>query len=152
MTELVIAMAICSMILVFIAFVLMSTAHNIRKMTNESEGSKNVSFVLEYLRYTLSMANYSTVVISNASHRIEFEDPNLGGIESAFEFKSGHLWYDRDTSDLEEEEKGGTLINMTFTPIFASTVINVDILSRGRSGEIEGEAIHTASVIYLRNY
>jgi len=152
MTEMVIAMTICSMILVFIAFVVLSTAHNVRKMTNESEGSKNVSFVLEFLRYTLSMADYTTVAISNANHRIEFQDPNLLGIESAFEFKSGRLWYDRDTSDLEEEEVGGHLISMTFTSIFAGTVIHVDIISRGRSGEIEGEAIQSSADIYLRNY
>lgn len=152
MAEMLIAMAICSMILITIAIVIQFTAHNVRKITNESEGSKNVSFTLEYLRYTLSMADYSTAVISNANHRIEFQDPNLLGIESAFEFKGGHLWYDRDTSDMEEGEVGGHLINMTFTPIFASTVIHVDSLSRGRSGEIEGQPIQISADIYLRNY
>lgn len=152
MTEMLIAMVICSMILITIAIVILFTAHNVRKITNESEGSTNVSFTLEFLRYTLSMADYTTVAITNANHKIEFQDPNLGGIQSAFEFKNGHLWYDRDTSDMEEEEKGGTLINMTFTPIFAGTVIHVYSLSHGRSGEIEGQPIQTSADIYLRNY
>jgi hypothetical protein len=112
----------------------------------------DVSFALEFLRYTLSMADYTTVVISNGNHRIEFADPNLGGMESAFELKSGHLWYDRDVSDYEEEEKGGPLINMTFEQGSVRNVIHVDIFARGRSGEIVGNTIQASADIYLRNY
>jgi len=151
MMEIVVSMSICCMILADVALIILFTGQNLRKMTNESEATKDVSFAMEFLRYTLSMADYTSVSISNANHRIEFDDPNLGGTASAFEFKGGHLWYDRDTSDGQEEEKGGRLINMTFEPVSARNIIHVDILSRGRSGEIVGNLIQASADIYLRN-
>ena len=149
--EIVVSMSICSLILADMALIILFTGHNLRKMTNESEASKNVSFVLESLRYTLSMADYTSVAISNGDHRIEFQDPNLGGITSAFEFRDGYLWYDRDTSDETEEKQGRRLVNMTFEPGASINIIHVDIFSRGRSGEIVGDLIRVSADIYLRN-
>lgn len=149
--EIIISMSICSLIFANIAMVIVFTGKNLKKMNNESEALKDVSFILESLRYTLSMADYTSVAISNDGHRIEYEDPNLGGIDSAFEFKGGHLWYDRDTSDGNEEKRGGRLINMTFEPGSAMNMIHVVIVSHGRSGEIVGQPIQSSADIYLRN-
>jgi len=159
-TELVISMTVCSFILVFVAFVLMTTAHCLRKMTNDTEGGRDVSVAIEFLRYTLSMADYSTVfishegVISPEGHRIDFKDPNLGSIESAFEFRDGALWYDYDISDTEEDKKVARLINLTFSITSTGSnpnVIHMALISQGRTGEVEKENIQAEADIYLRN-
>lgn len=149
--EVVIAMTVCSMILVFAAFVVNATAKSIRKMTNDGEGARDISVALEFLRYTLTMADYTTVTISNENHRIDFQDPNLGGITSAFKFYNNHLWYDRDTSDMEDDKRIARAVNITFSPISAGTVMQVYLLSRGRVGEVLVENIETTCDIYLRN-
>ncbi|MBN1902337.1 prepilin-type N-terminal cleavage/methylation domain-containing protein [Candidatus Sumerlaeota bacterium] len=149
--EVVIAMTVCSMILVFAAFVVNATAKNIRKMTNDGEGTRDISVALEFLRYTLTMADYTTVSISNENHRIDFQDPNKSGITSAFEFRDNHLWYDEDTSDMEDDKRIARAINVTFTPVSAGTVMRVYLLSRGRVGEVVAENIETTCDIYLRN-
>lgn len=150
--ELVIAMTVCSMILVFAAFVVTATAKNIRKMTNDGEGARDISVALEFLRYTLTMAEYTSVSITNDNHRIEFLDPNLGVNTSAFEFRDNHLWYDEDITDMEDDKRVARAVNITFTPVSAGTVIEVYLLSRGRTGEVVVENIETTCEIYLRNY
>jgi type II secretory pathway pseudopilin PulG len=149
--ELIISIGICGLILADMTLIIVFTGKNLRKMNNESEALKNVSFILETLRYTLSMADYTTVTISDEGHRIEFQDPNLGGIDSSFEFQAGNLWYDRDESDGYQEKRGGRLINMTFEPGSAPNMIHVEIVSHGRNGEILGQPIRSSADIYLRN-
>lgn len=150
--ELVVSMTVCSMILVFAAFVVTATAKNMRKMTNDGEGARDISVALEFLRYTLTMADYTTVSFTNDNHRIEFLDPNLGVNTSAFEFRDNHLWYDEDTTDSEDDKRVARAVNITFTPVLAGTVAQVYILSRGRTGEVVVENIETTCDIYLRNY
>lgn len=150
--EVVIAMAICSIILIFAAFVVTATAKNIKKMTNDGEGARDISFALEYLRYTLTMADYRTVSITNDNHRIEFQDPNLAGITSAFDFHDNHLWYDKNINDMEDDKEIARAVNITFSPASGGTIIEVYLLSRGRTGDVIAENIETTCDIYLRNY
>jgi prepilin-type N-terminal cleavage/methylation domain-containing protein len=152
LVEIVVATTICCIILVFAAFVVNTTAKNIRKMTNDGEGARDISVALEFLRYTLTMADYTTVSISNANHRIEFQDPNLAGITSAFEFRNNNLWYDFNINDMEDDKRIARAVNITFTPVSAGTVMQVYLLSRGRTGETVAENIETTCDIYLRNY
>jgi hypothetical protein len=53
---------------------------------------------------------------------------------------------------MEDDKRVARAVNLTFTPVSAGTVMQVYLLSRGRTGEVVVENIETTCDIYLRNY
>ena len=82
--EILVASIIASAAMIFITFLTVEASKNVSRLTNEVEGAKDASFALEFIRYHLSMGEYTTSVISDDFHRVEFKDPNLEGPRSAF--------------------------------------------------------------------
>lgn len=153
LTEIVIATAISSFIFIFVAYVLVASATNIRAMTNDVESCKDAFVAIDQVRYTLLMGEFGTTTISNNGHTLEFIDPNMGGVTSSLKYEDGSLWYDRDISDNAPfEEKVDRLTDMTFEHIGHGAIIRVDVTTRGRKGEILSDNYHASMDIYLRNF
>jgi|GEM_PF-3636783 len=149
--EIVIAAAIASAAMIFITFLTVEASKNVTRLTNEVEGAKDASFALEFIRYHLSMGQYTTAVVSDDFHRIEFKDPNLDGPRSAFEFKDNALWYDRDVGDMDEEKKVDRLVNVVFTPLSMANIVQVDITARARDDKGLMHPFVLTGKVHLRN-
>ena len=151
--EVVIALAATTLIMAFVAYVMVAAARNMQVMTNEAESEKDAHLAMDQIRFYLLMARFESTVFKDADHTIEFVDPNLGNITSALKFSNGTLWYDRDVTDMRSPEKrADRLLDVTFTNVENASMIRVNIRARGRRGDLLINPLEVTNDIYLRNY
>jgi prepilin-type N-terminal cleavage/methylation domain-containing protein len=99
--ELMIAISISTLVVSAVISLQYITAKNIKDLYGQTRTRSSRMIALDKIRYRLTNAKVGTCVVSNANHRIEFKDPNLGGVTSTFYFSpdTRTLFYDRNISD-----------------------------------------------------
>ena len=153
LAEMLVALAISSFIFVFVAYVLVASAQNIRQLTNRVEASKDAFHAIDNIRYRLMMGEFGTAKISEDGHTLVFEDPNLKGVVSSMKYEDGSLWYDVDIDDDQPfQEKVDRIEELTFESIGFGAIIRVNVSTRGRREEFFTHRYSTSADIYLRNF
>lgn len=152
--EVMIASVISLMITGTAVGIMWSSGVGIKEMYGQTRTRSSRMIALDAVRYRLAEAQIGSVSITDSNHRIEFEDPNLGGATSAFFFnpESRTLWYDDDIDDATAEiEAVQGPIDFTFESQNAGAVIllRVESAEDMAHGDVDTQDGETA--VYLRN-
>lgn len=160
LTELMISIAISSLVMVGVMSVQWISGRGIKEMYGQTRTRSSRMRGLDQIRYKLIEAKIGSVVLSQpnsagtAYHRIEFKDPRLGGVTSTFYFNSttNTLYYDDDIAG------GGAAysvvlgpIDITFKTESAGAIVDLYIKTSATMvmGDVDIQDGETA--IYLRN-
>lgn len=157
MVEVIIMMLISLMISVIVVGLMYESALAIKDMYAETRTRSTRMIALDQIRYRLASAKIDTIAISNASHTIQFANPNLGaGIVSSFTFvpATRRLFYDNNINDNDAAiEVAQGPIDLTFELDDDSNGglvrLNVRSAADVAFGDVDQQDGETA--IYLRN-
>lgn len=152
--EVLIASTISLLIVGSAVGVMYASGVGIKEMHGQTRMRSSRMIALDAVRYRLCEARIGSVSITNSNHRIEFEDPNLGGITSAFWFNSdtNTLWYDDDIGDgtaAIEAVQGP--IDFTFEEQNAGATVVLEVLSEADMADGDVDTQDGVTAVYLRN-
>jgi prepilin-type N-terminal cleavage/methylation domain-containing protein len=165
MVEVMIAVAISTLITMAVASTMFISGRAIKEMNGQTITRSSRTRAIDQVRYRLADAEIGSVTEYQADfdletgdlvgyHRIEFTDPTNGGATSAFYFNTAEntLYYDADVADGEPAEAVVVgPINLTFV-IEAQEIIELSV--RTESTNAYGGDVDTqdgTTKIYLRN-
>lgn len=154
LTEVMISVAITSVVMASVASLQYVSARTVKEIYEQTNVRATRLRALDVLRYRLSNAQIGTAQVFSGNNRIEFIDPNLGGITSAF-FYSGSddtLYYDRDIDDGDaavDVVEGPIDVTFELQEAGAVILLKVKTQSHLAGGDVDIQDGETA--IYLRN-
>ena len=137
-----------------VASVMLVSAVAIKEVFAEARTRSTRMIAIDQARYRLAQAQIGSFVISDSNHRIQYTNPGLGGVTSAFRFDADtlELFYDEDISD------GNAAILVAEGPIDftfeldasgAIVLLNVRSAADVAFGDIDTEEGETA--VFVRN-
>jgi prepilin-type N-terminal cleavage/methylation domain-containing protein len=156
--EIMIAVAISSLVMIAVMSTQYISARAIKDIYAQTRTRSSRMRGLDQIRYRLADAEIGTVSLTQASsygyHKIEFQDPNLGGATSTFYFvgSTNTLFYDDDTADGDaayDVVEGP--IDISFDTSNGGTIILLKIKTEAAIslGDVDTQDGETS--IYLRN-
>lgn len=160
LVEVSVAMLVATMVMAGVASLQWISARGASEMYGITRTRSSRMQALDQIRFRLCNARIGTVSLSQSSangpgfNRVEFNDPNLGAVTSAFYFVSDQnaLFYDDDINDntaAVEFVRGP--INISFESQSSGAIIVLYVRSSSDLAYAEQDIQDGETVIYLRN-
>ena len=144
-----------------VSFVILSSLVGLQYMTaftgknylNQTRARTIRRNTLDQIRFRLFNAKIGTCAVSSEGHRLDYSDPNLAGVASAFDFDRGSLIYDADTGD-----GAGPVVlvkgarDVRFDLLNAGSIVRVSVSSAANVGKGGVDEEIGETMVYLRNH
>lgn len=160
LVEMMIAMAISSLVMVAIASMQYIGARAQKEMYGVGNTRSSRMQSIDTIRFRLCNARVGTLQFSSACttgsgfHQIEFIDPNRGGVTSSFRFdEDAHiLFYDEDIADgqaARDVVRGP--IDVSFESLHGGAIVSLKVKSSSDMLYADVDIQDGETLVYLRN-
>lgn len=152
LTELMVAVAIASVVSFAVISLQIISGHTIKEVNGQTMTRSSRMRSIDQIRYKLYNARIGSCVVTENDHRLEFEDPNLGGVTSAFFFENETLFYD---DDIDDATPARNLVNgpidITFGLESAGALVRLKVKTSSEMAHADVDVQDGETLIYLRN-
>jgi len=124
-----VAMSVLTMVFLAMAFLQSATAKQARSLYGDARTLHRAELVLQRIRFMLYMGQVGSAVVKDDGRTLEFVNPNLGGLTSAFKFLSGKVYYYADkTAAASTPGQGiGLIHDLEFEILGAGNAVRVTV-------------------------
>lgn len=152
LVEMSVSISILSLVFLIVGSLQLVSARVSKNLYAYSRSQSELYGALDQVRYRLCMGEVGNVDISENQARIDFTDPNLGGVTSSFRFINGSLYYDDDIdSGGGYREVGTGLSNARFVMQPGNAVVGVEMTAPAIANINDSKPITNEARVFLRN-
>jgi prepilin-type N-terminal cleavage/methylation domain-containing protein len=154
LAEVLIAIVVTSLVMVAVAGLFYSSARTLKEVDEQARMRTARMTAIDALKYRLMDARIGSCLVSESNRRIQFRDPNLGGVVSAFFFNadSNTLFYDDDIDDgVVAVEAARGPIDITFEVQNTGTIVVIKVTTVSDLAYANVDTQDGATAVYLRN-